>query len=87
METYIVGTDELPDRQTRAKRELGRYLTPRERACTFKVKHSQRTAEAEASRLKACGEDRAKAYRCENPACTLPSGDRAWHVGRRKRTP
>ena len=73
--TYQVGTDLLPDRQARAREELGRYLSRSERACVFKVQHTQQSAEFETRRLHALGEDRAKPYRCE--LC------KHWHVGRR----
>lgn len=80
---YIPGTDMLPARQDRALKELGRYMTKDERACMFKQKHTQASAEHEARRLKGIGEDRAKAYECPRRECRLDDGRRSWHVGRK----
>lgn len=80
---YIVGTDELPDRQARSLADRGRYMTRSERACWGKHKHTQQSAEHEARRLKGIGEDRAKAYECPL-RCRLEDGRIAWHVGRKK---
>lgn len=79
---YLPGTNVLPARQDRAKRERGRYLSRTERRCLFKQKHSQASAEHEARRLQGLGEDRAKAYECPNRDCQLADGRHAWHVGR-----
>lgn len=70
--------DELPARQEKAKAELGRYLTRRERACLFKSRHTERSAQREARRLLAKGETRIRAYQC-------PLDPTHWHVGRIKR--
>lgn len=67
---------DLPARQVRAKAELGRYLTRRERQCVFKRAHTEHSAVQEAKRLHALGEDRIRAYRCDQ------CGE--WHVGRTK---
>lgn len=67
----------IPARQVRAKQELGRYLTRRERACAFKVQHDEDSARIEARRLQEKGETRIRAYQC-------PLDATHWHVGRTK---
>jgi hypothetical protein len=67
----------IPSRQVQAKKELGRYLTRKERACSFKVRHDKQSALTEAQRLQAKGETRIRAYQC-------PVNPNHWHVGRTK---